>query len=324
MKTNDIKISVVVPLYNKEMSIEAALQSVLAQTYTDYELIVVDDGSTDNSLNVVREYTSSLPPFQGRAGVRPLIRVIHKENGGVSSARNRGIEESKGEYIAFLDADDLWDKEYLAEQVKLIYDFPDAVMFGINFAETNNGQLVRKLATGLPEGYRGYVDNYFQIDGRHSDLFCSSSVVIRKDVFDKVGLFDERIKYAEDTDMWWRIIATHKAAFYDKYMVFYRYDAENRAMKRTRPLKYFAPYYVDKYHEPSYQANPVFYRFVNTRAAQLIRPFFFSNIDTQRTDAQVAVRKIDYSVVPFKYRLLYKCPYWMARILDKLDKLYHK
>ena len=316
MKANDIKISVVVPLYNKEKSIEATLQSVLAQTYTDYEIIIVDDGSTDNSLNVMRKRISELE--------NESIRVIQKENGGVSSARNRGIEDSKGEYIAFLDADDLWDKEYLAEQIKLIHDFPDAAMWGINFAETNNGQLVRKLATGLPEGYRGYVDNYFQIKGRHSDLFCSSSVVIRKDVFDKVGLFDERIKYAEDTDMWWRILATHKVAFYDRYMVFYRYDAENRAMKRTRPLKFFAPYYVDKYQEPLYQANTVFYRFVNRRAAQQIRPYFFSSNETDRTDAQVAVRKIDYSVVPFKYCLLYKCPYGIARIFDKLDKLYHK
>ena len=316
MKANDITISVVVPLYNKERAVVDTIHSVLNQTIVPYELIIVDDGSTDNSLNVARKRISELE--------NERVRIIHQENAGVSAARNKGILEAKGEYIAFLDADDLWDKEYLAEQVKLIYDFPDAAMWGINFAETNNGQLVRKLATGLPEGYRGYVDNYFQIKGRHSDLFCSSSVVIRKDVFDKVGLFDERIKYAEDTDMWWRIIATHKVAFYDRYMVFYRYDAENRAMKRTRPLKFFAPYYVDKYHEPSYQANPVFYRFVNTRAAQLIRPYFFSNIDTQRTDAQVAVRKIDYSVVPFKYRLLYKCPYWMARILDKLDKLYHK
>ncbi len=316
MKANDITISVVVPLYNKEKSVEVTLQSVLAQTYTDYEIIIVDDGSTDNSMNVIRKRISELE--------NERVRIIHQENAGVSAARNKGMLEAKGEYIAFLDADDLWDKEYLAEQVKLIQDFADAVMFGINFAETNNGQLVRKLATGLPEGYRGYVDNYFQIDGRHSDLFCSSSVVIRKDVFDKVGLFDERIKYAEDTDMWWRIIATHKVAFYDRYMVFYRYDAENRAMKRTRPLKYFSPYYVDKYQKPLYQSHPVFYRFVNRRAAQQIRPYFFSSNETDRTDAQVAVRKIDYSVVPFKYRLLYKYPYWMARIFDKLDKLYHK
>lgn len=308
-------ISIVIPLYNKERSIITTLESVLAQTYADYEVIVVDDGSTDNSLRVVRERISELGTER--------VRVIHKENGGVSSARNRGIEEAQGEYIALLDGDDIWDKEYLAEQVKMIHEFPDAVMWGINFAETNNGQLVRKLETGLPNGYRGYVENYFEMKERISDLFCSSSVVIQREVFDKVGMFDERIKYAEDTDMWWRIIATHKVAFDDKYMVFYRYDAENRALNQTRQLKYFLPYYTDKYQEPLYSSNKVFYHYVNCWTAQQIRSYFFSENDTDRNDAKIAVRKIDYLVIPLKYRLLYKLPYFIAKLFNKLDKLYH-
>lgn len=309
-------ISIVIPLYNKEKSIISTLQSVCDQTNTDWELIVVDDGSTDNSLDVVRDRVNELKSEK--------VRLIHKMNGGVCSARNRGILEAKGKYIALLDGDDQWDKEYLAEQVKMINDFPEAAMWGINFAETNKGQLVRKLATGLPAGYRGYVDNYFQMKGRISDLFCSSSVVIRKDVFDKVGLFDGRIKYAEDSDMWFRIIATSKVAFFDKYMVFYQWDAENRALNRTRQLKYFLPYYIDKYREPLFQSNPIFYKYVNSWAAQQVRPYFFSNIDTERNDAKIAIRNIDYSVVPFKYRLLYKCPYWIARLFNQLDKLYHQ
>ncbi len=304
-------ISVVIPLYNKEQSISSTLQSVCDQTYTDIEIVVVNDGSTDNSAVVASTYPD----------VR--IRVINKENGGVSSARNRGIKETQGDFIAFLDADDLWDKDYLAEQVKMIHDFPEAAMWGINFAEMNNGKLVRKLETALPDGYRWYVDNYFQMKGRISDLFCSSSVVIRKEVFDKIGMFDERIKYAEDTDMWWRIIATHKVAFYDRYMVFYRFDAENRALKRTRQLKYFLPYYINKYQSSLCRENKVFYHYSNCWAAQQIRSYFFSENDIDRRDAQKAIQELDYSVIPFKYRLLYKWPYWMANIFNELDKLYH-
>lgn len=309
-------ISVVIPLYNKELSIRATLETVLAQTYTDYEVIVVDDGSTDNSLNVVHERMKELG--------NERVRVIHKENGGVCSARNRGIKAAKGNYIAFLDADDLWDKEYLQEQVNLTHDFQEAALWGINFAETGNGRLVRRLETALPDGYRGYVENYFEMKRRISDLFCSSSVVIRREVFDKVGMFDERIKYAEDTDMWWRIIATNEVAFYDKYMVFYRYDAENRAMRRTRQLKYFLPYYVEKYQAPMFRSNKIFYHYVNCWAAQQIRSYFFSENDTDRNDAKIAVRKIDYQVIPLKYRLLYKCPYFMAKLFNKLDKFYHR
>lgn len=312
-------ISIVIPLYNKEKSIIATLQSVIDQTYTDFELIVVNDGSTDKSLLFVEDFIR----VNNEEKIVNSIRLIHKENGGVCSARNRGIQEAKGEYVALLDGDDLWNKEYLAEQVKMIADFPDAAMWGINFAETDNGQLVRKLETGLPDGYRGYVENYFEMKGRISDLFCSSSVLIRKDVFDKVGMFDERIKYAEDSDMWWRIIATCRVAFYDRYMVYYQFDAENRALKRMRHLRYFLPYYIGKYKEPKYRSNPVFYRWVNRWGANHLREPYFGENQLERRDARVAVKDLDYSVIPIKYRLLYRWPYPIAVILNKLDKLYH-
>ena len=309
-----IQISIVIPLYNKQNSIAATLQSVLAQTYTDYEVIVVDDGSTDDSFAVAKQVIGERLEVRGK--------VIQKANGGVCSARNKGIQEAKYDYIALLDGDDQWDEHYLEEQVKLIQDFPEAKLWGINFAELSNGQLIRKLPTGLPEGYRGYVENYFQMPGRISDLFCSSSVVIRKEVFDAVGYFDERIKYAEDSDMWFRIIANYPVAFYDRYMAFYLYDAENRAMNRTRKLKYFLPYYVDKYQ--SFKHNQVFYRWVNRWAANIIRCYYFDPTKEQLADACIAIKKLDYAVIPAKYKLLYKAPYCIAVVLDKLDKWYHK
>lgn len=311
-------ISVVIPLYNKQNAIVATLQSVLAQTYQNFEIVVVDDGSTDNSAQVVEELFEKYPSLQG--GDRG--RLIRKPNGGVCSARNRGIQEAKYDYIALLDGDDLWDEHYLEEQVKLIQDFPEAKMWGINFAEMSNGKLVRTLPTGLPEGYRGYVENYFQMPGRISDLYCSSSVVIKKEVFDYVGYFDERIKYAEDNDMWFRIIATYPVAFYDKYMAFYLFDTENRAMNNKCLLKYFLPYYIDKYQDFKY--NQVFYRWINRWAANRIRAYYFDSNKEQLEDARIAARKLDYAVIPPKYKLLYKAPYWMAVILNKFDKWYHR
>lgn len=313
-------ISVVIPLYNKEKSIASTLQSVYEQTYTDYEVVIVNDGSTDNSANVVKDFIARIDD----RCIANRWTLINKPNGGVCSARNRGIEEAKGEYVALLDGDDIWDKEYLAEQMKMIRDFPEAAMWGINFAETNDGKLVRKLETALPEGYRGYVENYFHMKGRISDLFCSSSVVIRKEVFDNVGKFDERLKYSEDTDMWWRIIATYPVAFYDRYMVFYRFDAENRALNRECKLSQFLPYYVDKYRDPIYETNAIFYRYINRWSAQQIRKYYFADNKESRQDAEEAVKKIDYSVIPVKYRFLYKWPYILAVIVDKFDKLYHQ
>ena len=300
-------VSVVIPLYNKENSITSTLQSVCAQTYTDFEVLVVNDGSTDNGATLAAKYPDT------------RIRVINKENGGVCSARNRGIKEAKGEFVALLDGDDQWDKEYLAEQVKMINDFPKAAMWGINFAELNQGKLIRKLETALPDGYRGYVENYFEMKGRVSDLFCSSSVVIRKEVFDKVGMFDERLKYSEDIDMWFRIIANYPVAFYDKYMAWYLYDAENRAMNRKRLLKYWLPYYVEKYKDPLFNHNETFYRWIMRWAACRIKDIYFNDIE-QYEDAKVASRKLDYTQLPIKYRFELLTPYWIGKQIYRMMK----
>lgn len=304
-------ISVIIPLYNKEKSVRATLESVCAQSYTDWECIVVDDGSTDKSREVVEQFPMS--------NIQCPIRLFTKTNGGVCSARNAGIMAAKGEYVALLDGDDIWDKEYLAEQVKMIQDFPKAAMWGINFAEMREGKIVRRVPTGLPDGYRGYVEHYFEMPKRVSDLFCSSSVVIRKDVFDKVGMFDERIKYAEDSDMWFRIIATQKVAFYDQYMVFYQWDAENRAMTKRRDLRSFLPYYVDKYKDPLFKQNKIFYRWVMRWAGVRIKLIYF-NDPSQHEDAKVAARKLDYTQLPIKYRFELLTPLWFGRIVYRFLK----
>lgn len=300
-------ISIVIPLYNKESSILKTIQSVISQTYTDYELIVVNDGSTDNGTKIVENYPDT------------RINLINKENGGVCSARNRGIQEAKGEYIALLDADDLWNVKYLEEQVKMMNDFQDAAMWSINYAETRNGKIVRRVPTGLPDGYRGYVEHYFEMPERVSDLFHPSSTVVRREVFDKVGLFDERIKYAEDSDMWFRVNALYQTAFYDRYMVSYQLDAENRAMTRRRDLRYFLPYYVDKYREPIFKQNQIFYRWVNRWSAVHIRRYYFSPYESDRKDAKEAAAKLDYSVIPYKYQLFFKLPYGIAKWINNLD-----
>lgn len=308
-------ISIIVPLYEKRKNIRHTINSVLSQSFKDFEIIVVDDGSTDGSADVVREIEDN------------RIKLICKKNGGVSSARNRGIQEAKYDYIALLDADDGWDKDYLAEQVRLIHDFPEAAMWGINFAELYNGKLIRELPTGLPNGFRGIVDGYFDNtlqNGRVSDLFCSSSVVIKKSVFETAGMFDERIKYSEDIDMWYRIIVDFPVAFYDRYMCFYYYDADNRAMNRTRKLKCWLPYFVDKYSK--YKGREPFYTFIERWCAVRIKQIYF-NDKQQRADAKSASIKLDYSVLPKKYKYLFRMPfvigyliYWITEFRLKIIK----
>lgn len=300
------KISVVIPLYNKQNAITHTLDSVFNQTVTNFEVIVVDDGSKDNSLQVVQAIKDS------------RLRVIHKENGGVSSARNRGIKEAMGEYIALLDGDDLWEPTYLEEQMRMINDFPKAAMWGVSIAFIK-GAKYYKWNQGMGNGYRGYVENYFSI--RHSDLFCSSSVVIRKDAFEVAGYFDERISSSEDLDMWYRIILHYPIAFYDKVLVYYNQDAENRVAYDTDvrfPLTKDIKYYFDK-HQEEFERNPVFSHFMNNYvAANLLKDGYYFGSTQERIDSDVVVRKLRYQDIHPKYRWIFKTPRWFGYLVYRI------
>lgn len=310
MSENSIYISVVIPLYNKQNAIAATLQSVLSQTYTNYEIIVVDDGSTDGSFAVAKQVIGERLEVRGK--------VIQKANGGVSSARNRGIQEAKYDYIALLDGDDFWDEHYLEEQVKLIQDFPEAKMWGVSIAFIKHNHQT-KWNQGMGDGYRGYVENYFGTS--HSDLFCSSSVVICKDMFDKVGYFDERIASSEDLDMWYRIILHYPIAFYDKVLAFYNQDAENRVAYDTDvrfPLTKDIKYYFDK-HNAEFDCNPVFSHFMNNYvAANLLKDGYYFGTKQERMDSDVIVRKLRYQDIHPKYRWIFKTPRWIGWIVYQI------
>ena len=314
----DINFSIVIPLYNKQSAIVATLQSVLAQTYTNYEIIVVDDGSTDGSAEVAEAtlFASHLSPL--------AFRLIRKPNGGVSSARNRGIQEAKYDYIALLDGDDLWDEHYLEEQVKFIQDFPEAKMWGVSIAFIKYNRQT-KWEQGMGDGYRGYVENYFGTS--HSDLFCSSSVVINKDVFDKVGYFDERIASSEDLDMWYRIILHYPVAFYDKVLAYYNQDAENRVAYDTDtrfPLTKDIKYYFDE-HNAEYDRNPVFSHFMNNYvAASLLKDGYYFGTKQERIDSDVIVAKLRYQDIHPKYRWIFKTPRCIGWIVYQIVSLKKK
>lgn len=299
--------SVVVPLFNKEDSIGYTLNSVLQQSFNEYEIIIIDDGSTDSSENKVHEFLQ----------LNPGIRYIKKQNEGVSSARNEGIKLAKYEFLAFLDADDIWEPSYLAEQNKLISDFPDASMWGMNY-DLVSEEITQKLYTGLPKNYQGYVADYFSLK-RISDLFCSSSVVVRKNAFDVAGMFDTRIKYSEDLDMWYRIILNFPVVFDARILVHYIQDADNRAITTNRPLKEFLPFYLSKYDRYC-EDNPVFSHFIHTLCATNLISYYFNPDKEVREMACNAVMHLRYDEIHFKFRLLYKFPYFAGHLFLLLLK----
>lgn len=200
--------SVVIPLFNKEKYIRRAVDSVLAQTYDAFELVVVDDGSDDHSLIYLESYKDT------------RFRVISQPNRGVSVARNTGIQATEHPYIALLDADDAWEPEFLETMVRLITNFPNAGMYlsAYKFVKQSTGRVKYPSFRGVPnEGWEGYVPDYFKSFQRR-DLAKSSSVCVPRFVFDDVGRFAPGVIHTEDSDMWVRIAEKYKVVFSWNYL----------------------------------------------------------------------------------------------------------
>lgn len=299
-------ISVVIPLYNKAQSIRNTLDSVLAQTYKDFEIVVVDDGSTDGSADVAEAVLRECTVY----GVECKGKVIRKANGGVSSARNAGILAAKGEYIAFLDGDDLWHPEYLETLHQLMVDYPDAALYGIG-CTTINGDKIPENVT--PSTLRGEVEDVWN---NYPGYWTGSSSSSRRMRLIEIGLFDTRMTHGEDIDMWWRLLLSGKGVFDSRVLAYYRQDTENRAMNKLIPLEKHIPYFVDKYAEA--RANNVdFRRYFDREIIYRLYPYMFDA--HYRSEAKRIAKQMDYSSQKWTMKLRMVCPR-MYRIYEKLKK----
>lgn len=198
------QISVVIPLYNKERYIKRTLDSVLAQTFQNFEIIIVNDGSTDQSPRIVEQYDD------------PRIRLINQENAGVSAARNRGIKETKAELIAFLDADDEWLPVFLDTVRSLVERHPKGGLYATSyFFASDNGSRRQARIRGIPQqvGWEGIIPNYFRSARLGDDPVCSSAVCIPLLTIEKVGLFSVGVCCGEDLDLWFRIALKYPVVF---------------------------------------------------------------------------------------------------------------
>jgi len=201
------RISAIIPTYNNPAMLVQAVESVLAQTYHDYELIVVDDGSEP----ATRE---ALEPYMDR------IRYIYQDNAGPSSARNRGIRESGGELLAFLDHDDLWLPEKLEVQVKFMDEHRE---FAVSYHAVDYFATDRELELPVREGPSGDV-----LARLFKRIFLITlAVICRRECFDGAGMFDEELRFAQDYDLWLRMAARYEFGFIDKVLGRYRFHEGN-------------------------------------------------------------------------------------------------
>lgn len=193
------QVSIVIPTFNRASFLSYAIDSVLAQNFSDYELLIVDDGSCDNTQAVLDKY-----------GKR--IKVLKKANGGVSSARNFGIIHSTGDYIAFLDSDDYWEKNKLKAQVDFFTQNDAYKIAQTEEIWLKNGELLK------PEKKHKKKGGYIFKECLSMCLISPSAVMIKRELFDEVGLFDEKFPVCEDYDLWLRISANYPVGLIDEYL----------------------------------------------------------------------------------------------------------
>jgi glycosyltransferase involved in cell wall biosynthesis len=198
------KVSVVIPAYNAMTYLPETVESVLQQTFTDFEVLIIDDGSSDH----IKEWVAQLTD--------PRIKLISQINQGLPNARNTGIVHALGEYIAFLDADDLWKPTKLEKQVRCLDDNPSiglvhTWMVLVDEQSQPTGRVITSNAEG--EVWKQLVER---------NVIACPSVMVRRDCFDAVGMFDSTLRSIEDWDMWIRIASRYPFAVINEPLAYYR------------------------------------------------------------------------------------------------------
>lgn len=300
------RFSVIIPLYNKAPYVAKAIQSVLAQTFTDYELIVVDDGSKDNSAEIVAHVIEN----------HNNCSLIKQENAGVSMARNNGVAASQGEYLCFLDADDWWESSFLEEMNKLIEEFSEAGIYGANYTIVNEAKHKTRVAPiGVESGFeKGYI-NYCQVYAKTMAMpLTSISVAIPRPIFDEMGGFPQGVKLGEDFMLWIRIALKYKVAFLNKPLAYYNQDVDS-SHSGTHKKRYdpdtFMTFHFDQFADDEVNNHDLKVLLDRIRVYTLMN-FRKHNLYPERVQNEIS--KVDFSNVESKYNFYYHAPYWIVNV----------
>lgn len=301
-----MRFSVIIPLYNKGPYINRALASVIEQSFRDFELIVVDDGSTDDSFKVAQSALKDAEVGH---------QLIRQENAGVGRTRNNGVMAASGEYICFLDADDWWAPSFLERMDWLINAYPDAGIYGTNYYCVKNGR-ERICVTTAKTGYINYCRSYAE---KLQMPLTSISVAIPKAVFQSSGGFKPYLKLGEDFDLWIRIALSHKVAFLDEPLAYYFQDS-NPVWRGTGHLtdpKAHMLWNLDYLSEEE-KKNPDYKQLIDNLRTYSLLPYYLSN--QYRKYAKIELAKVDWRKQPRKTRVLYRYPVWLLKLRRRFLK----
>lgn len=297
----DIMFSIVIPYYNKIKYIERCIESVLNQTFNKYEIILIDDGSTDGGSDFI----------QSKYG--ELVTVITQSNSGVSAARNLGIKKAKYPYIAFLDADDFWNINYLNYVAKLIEKEKEIKIIGSHYSR--NKELVLKVNDNLSY-YK--IENYFKIAVRNT-MFFTSAVVINAEFFNENSAFNTTLKRGEDTDVWIRTVASGGNVYYiENTLVYYSDEDENQATNTKTDIDKTLVGTINKLYQP------LFEKYKNKKMEQFVSQYVYFNLYSYYYDEKYYEKaKLNLNENKFKYfwlHIVYNLPFSFGNQLIESKK----
>ncbi|MCF6130448.1 glycosyltransferase [Flavobacterium sp. AS60] len=291
------RFSVIIPVFNKEKFVAKTIKSVLSQTFTDFEIIILNDGSTDKSEQEILSVTNE------------RIHYFFKQNEGVAKARNFGIEKATGEYLCFLDADDYWYDNFLETMNQYIQKLPNEKVFA-SAIEIETGKKIIRAQYSFQQKGDYEIVNYFEASQKEAVLW-TSSVCIHKEVFEKCGTFDEQLKISEDTDLWIRIGLQYQVVFIWSILARYVFD-ENSI---SRNLNYiFEDVFFEKYVLEE-KKNQALKKYMDlNRFSTVIK----HKLNENNEQAQKIYAEIDLKNLNSKKKTLLQLPSIMLKILLKL------
>lgn len=308
-----MKFSIIIPLYNKAPYIRKALESVFAQTYTDYELIVVDDGSSDDSLAIAKQCITDRCAVDRHDGCRSAlpVEIIEQANSGVSAARNNGVAASKGEYVAFLDADDWWEPTFLEKMAKLIEDYPEAGLYASNYVYYKPGKT--HVALNIPTGYINYPKAYYESGAMP---VTSITAVMPRAVFDEMGGFPVGIKLGEDFLLWAKIAMYHPVAFLNEPLAWYNNDvpATLRATRNLHKPEHHMLFNLGRFGDEAIRQEAKgedWKRLIDKLRISGLLDYWLDN--RFHNQAQEELKKVDWNKQPDNIKRIYKTPIWILK-----------
>ena len=302
--------SVIIPLYNKERDIQKTLDSLLKQSFTDFEVIIVNDGSTDESEKVVQAVNDA------------RINYFSKKNEGVGPTRNYGVKKAIAEHIVFLDADDYWYPFHLENINNIIEKFPEAKWFATAYNKKHNKDLTTPMISPILKkgnNWIGLVDDYFK-NSLADALGWTSAVGMKKDFFESLNGFDTSITHGagEDTDLWLRAALVSPLAFSTRISATHNLDGSNR-ISNTHTLKrrYMD---LDKY-EAEAKKNPFLKQYLDLNRYSLAIQYKLAG---DVASFKEYVSKIDLKNLNTKQQKLLKQPNHVLKLMVKSKVLFEK